>query len=182
MYLTKGIIYGAIAFFLIGPTVFKLLDDANAGFMIAVMVGLAIFWHYSKMEKARQVGIDNPMPIVTKASLPEAFGAVADAIKTVKYGPHGWQLQEEQDSGVIQARMTFQQMLGGPNSPEMADRDLTMKVTIMPIPGSGSIVTIVYPTVHSPKGRALASQLLEHTTQAVQFELAKFDVPEKQYA
>jgi len=153
----------------------------GVNFLISMLIVQDLFWNtipgtiaawfvYKYFEKKDDEDLKqlcNPPEETWPVRLPIAFGCVVDVLKSSGIaigasGAHKWKPdKEDQERGIIEARLDFQEMLGGGASARTFARTIILKVELTP-EDSNTRVKMQY-EVFSPNGAGTVRELIART-------------------
>jgi len=153
----------------------------GVNFLIAMLFVQDFFWntipgsiaawfvykHFEKKDDEDLKQLCNPSEETWPVRLPIAFGCIVDVLKSSGIaigasGAHKWKPdKEDQERGIIEARLDFQEMLGAGPSARTFSRSIILIVELTP-EGDSTKVKMKY-DVFSPNGAGTVRQIIERT-------------------
>lgn len=135
--------------------------------VVVVVVGaiaLAITYAARRNKvRAYLANIENPAPIQSALSVPEAMRQVRAVLKNRDFSTRKWQIKEDNPNGMIMAILAFDEDLGALAA--AAKRQIVLTVSVTP-EAESTTVRLLF-NVYATFGRISADAILKETTSSI---------------
>lgn len=158
-----GIVLGVLAFLVGGALWYQAFGMANS-FMAGLIAGGGVFGYFYWLDQKQLKDLLNPAEQVWPVPFQIAWGVILDVLKrsgvqTGVSGTSNWHVTQEDDSrGLIEARLSFQQMLGAGANARAFMREIALSIKLEP-DGDKTKVKLNY-QIQSESGTGMVRQLI----------------------